>query len=113
MLFSQSARCAKFAVALTAALALAACAKNTADEAAGDLAGGRYGAAGRGGVASPGSSQDFVVNVGDRIFFETDFDRADLDRAGDARQAGGMAQSLFALQLHHGRPCRRARHARI
>ncbi len=71
MLFSQSARCAKFAVALTAALALAACAKN-ADEAAGDLAGGRYGAGGRGGVASPGSSQDFVVNVGDRIFFETD-----------------------------------------
>ena len=71
MLFSQSARCAKFAVALTAALAMTACAKN-ADEAAGDLAaGGRYGAGAR-GAASPGSSQDFVVNVGDRIFFETD-----------------------------------------
>lgn len=25
-----------------------------------------------GGVATPGSSQDFVVNVGDRVFFETD-----------------------------------------
>lgn len=72
MLFSQSARCAKFAVALTAALAMAACAKNTADDVAGDLAGGRYGAGGAGGVASPGSSQDFVVNIGDRIFFETD-----------------------------------------
>ena len=71
MLLSQGASRAKFAVALTAALALSACAKNTADEAAGDLAGGRY-AGGRGGVASPGSSQDFVVNVGDRIFFETD-----------------------------------------
>lgn len=67
---SQSARCAKFALALTAVLALTACAKNPADEAAGDLAGGRY--AGRGGPATPGSSQDFVVNVGDRIFFETD-----------------------------------------
>ncbi|MEF3368059.1 peptidoglycan-associated lipoprotein Pal [Methylocystis sp. 9N] len=67
---SQSARCAKFALALTAVLALTACAKNPADEAAGDLAGSRY--AGRGGPATPGSSQDFVVNVGDRIFFETD-----------------------------------------
>jgi peptidoglycan-associated lipoprotein len=69
MLFSQRACGAKFVVALTAALALSACAKNTADEAANDLAGGRYG---RGGVATPGSQQDFVVNVGDRIFFETD-----------------------------------------
>ncbi len=70
MLFSQRACGAKFVVALTAALALSACAKNPADEAAGDLAGGRY--AGGRGVASPGSQQDFVVNVGDRIFFETD-----------------------------------------
>lgn len=74
MLFSQSARAAKFAVALTAAVAMAGCAKNTADEAAGGLAGGGYGPGGiaRSGVASPGSAQDFVVNVGDRIFFETD-----------------------------------------
>lgn len=27
---------------------------------------------GVGGTAAPGSSQDFVVNVGDRVFFETD-----------------------------------------
>ncbi|MBM3578923.1 MAG: peptidoglycan-associated lipoprotein Pal [Alphaproteobacteria bacterium] len=71
MLLSQRASSVKFVVALTAVLALSACAKNTADEAAGDLAGGGY-AGGRGGVASPGSQQDFVVNVGDRIFFETD-----------------------------------------
>ncbi|MGB5085199.1 MAG: peptidoglycan-associated lipoprotein Pal [Methylocystis silviterrae] len=69
MLLSQRACGAKFVVALTAVLALSACAKNTADEAANDLAGGGYG---RGGVARPGSHQDFVVNVGDRIFFETD-----------------------------------------
>ena len=28
--------------------------------------------AGAGGVATPGSAQDFQVNVGDRVFFETD-----------------------------------------
>jgi peptidoglycan-associated lipoprotein len=70
MLLSQRACGAKLVVALTAALALSACAKTTADEAAGDLAGGGY--AGGRGAASPGSQQDFVVNVGDRIFFETD-----------------------------------------
>ncbi|PWB91549.1 MULTISPECIES: peptidoglycan-associated lipoprotein Pal [Methylocystis] len=73
MLLSKRAFGAKLVVALTAfmaVLALSACAKNTADEAANDLAGGGYGRGG--GVASPGSHQDFVVNVGDRIFFETD-----------------------------------------
>lgn len=69
MLVLQRACGAKFVVALTAVLALSACAKNTAEDAAGNMAGGGYG---RGGVASPGSQQDFVVNVGDRIFFETD-----------------------------------------
>jgi peptidoglycan-associated lipoprotein len=78
MQVSTAARCAKFAVALLAALAMAACAKNTADEAAGDLAGGVGGPGGRGGIsrnglpATPGSAQDFSQNVGDRIFFETD-----------------------------------------
>ena len=71
MLFSPRARCAKLAVALSAALALAACAKNTADELAdGGLSG--MGRGGRGGVAAPGSQQDFAANIGDRIFFETD-----------------------------------------
>lgn len=69
MLVLQRACGAKFVVALTTVLALSACAKNTAEDAAGNMAGGGYG---RGGVASPGSQQDFVVNVGDRIFFETD-----------------------------------------
>ncbi len=77
MLPSASARCARFALALTAALAMAGCAKNTADE-AGDLAAGAGGPGGgrggiaRSGVGAPGSPQDFASNVGDRIFFETD-----------------------------------------
>jgi peptidoglycan-associated lipoprotein len=86
MLISASARCAKFAVAVTAALAVAACAKNTADE-AGDLVGGAGGPGGRGGVsrggvAAPGSAQDFATNVGDRVFFETD--STDLTAAAQA-----------------------------
>jgi peptidoglycan-associated lipoprotein len=55
------ARAARFAFALLAALTAAACA-NKANEFA----------AGVGGAAAPGSQQDFVVNVGDRVFFETD-----------------------------------------
>jgi peptidoglycan-associated lipoprotein len=78
MLVSAAARWAKFAVALSAALAMAACAKNAADEAGADLAGGAGGPGGRGGIsrnglpATPGSAQDFAQNVGDRVFFETD-----------------------------------------
>jgi peptidoglycan-associated lipoprotein len=60
-------RSAKIAVALCAALALGACAKKSGADGL-DGAGG-YGS-GRGGP--PGSTQDFVVNVGDRVFFETD-----------------------------------------
>ena len=59
-----SARAIRLAAALTAALAIAACSK-TPDPNAGGVIGGA-------GVATPGSQQDFVVNVGDRVFFETD-----------------------------------------
>ncbi len=54
-------RGAKFAAALLAGLALAACASNPTPETVGGA-----------GAATPGSQQDFVVNVGDRVFFETD-----------------------------------------
>ena len=51
----------KLAAALAAGLALAACASNP-----------NQNAVGAAGAASPGSQQDFVVNVGDRVFFESD-----------------------------------------
>ncbi len=76
MFVSSSARFAKIAVAMTAALAMAACAKNTMDEAGADLSGvggpGGRGGISRSGVASPGSSADFAQNIGDRVFFESD-----------------------------------------
>jgi peptidoglycan-associated lipoprotein len=54
-------------IALTLALALAGCAnKKNMPNNAGDL--GLGGA----GSATPGSAQDFTVNVGDRIFFDLD-----------------------------------------
>ncbi len=68
MMFLSSGRGMKLALALTAALSLAACSKNPNDA---NGSGSGFGAGGA-GVATPGSPQDFVVNVGDRVFFETD-----------------------------------------
>jgi len=51
----------KFATFIIGALATAGCAKQRADQIAASA-----------GTAAPGSQQDFVVNVGDRVFFETD-----------------------------------------
>jgi peptidoglycan-associated lipoprotein len=60
-----SLRGARLALVLAGALALGACANTqTADPNAAGF--------GSGGAATPGSAQDFVVNVGDRVFFETD-----------------------------------------
>ncbi|MDJ1158239.1 peptidoglycan-associated lipoprotein Pal [Chelatococcus sp. SYSU_G07232] len=58
-------RSVRIAAAFVAALTLAACSSNK-DQA------GMAGGLGAGGAATPGSAQDFVVNVGDRVFFETD-----------------------------------------
>src|SRR5262245_15147813 len=54
-------RAAKVAAVLVAVIGLAACANNPTGQQAGVA-----------GAAVPGSAQDFVVNVGDRVFFETD-----------------------------------------
>ena len=59
------ARGFKFAAVLATTLTLGACASQ--QDSAGDGAGG-LGA----GAATPGSQQDFVVNVGDRVFFTVD-----------------------------------------
>jgi peptidoglycan-associated lipoprotein len=53
-------RAARLVAVLAAALAISACASKP------------EGNANAAGMATPGSQQDFVVNVGDRVFFETD-----------------------------------------
>jgi len=58
----QILRGAKLAGALAAALSIAACASQNAENAQANAA----------SQAAPGSQQDFVVNVGDRVFFDTD-----------------------------------------
>jgi peptidoglycan-associated lipoprotein len=55
-------RAARLAAVLAAVLALGACANNPTGQQQAGVA----------GAAVPGSAQDFVVNVGDRVFFETD-----------------------------------------
>ncbi|MDE3744738.1 peptidoglycan-associated lipoprotein Pal [Methylobacterium radiotolerans] len=59
----QRFRAAALGLALVAALGLGACSndKDLADASA-------FGA----GAATPGSAHDFVVNIGDRVFFESD-----------------------------------------
>jgi peptidoglycan-associated lipoprotein len=54
-------RALRLGAVLIAALAIGACAKNPADP-----------SSAMANAATPGSQQDFVVNVGDRVFFETD-----------------------------------------
>jgi peptidoglycan-associated lipoprotein len=56
-------RGARIAVVLGVGLLIAACAVNKPTD---------QGQTGMTSAATPGSQQDFVVNVGDRVFFETD-----------------------------------------
>ena len=91
----QILRGARLAVVLAAALAISACAKNAAEDAQANAA----------GQATPGSQQDFVVNVGDRVFFETDSSelttqsRATLDK--QAQWLTNYAQySQFVVEGH-------------
>ncbi len=73
MQFAANARALRLAGVLVAVLAFAACAKNPADDASLAGAGGAgMGGPGGAGYAAPGSPQDFVVNVGDRVFFDSD-----------------------------------------
>src|SRR6186997_2550392 len=84
---------ARFAAVLAAALAISACAKNAEDAQANAA-----------GQATPGSQQDFVVNVGDRVFFETDSteltpqSRATLDK--QAQWLGHYNRYTFTVEGH-------------
>jgi peptidoglycan-associated lipoprotein len=76
----------KFAAALAAALAISACAKTPVEN--GALTGPNGGA-----PAAPGSPQDFAVNVGDRVFFDSDSsDLSQTSQATLAKQASWLQQ---------------------
>ena len=85
-------RGAKFAAVIVAAFAMAGCAKNNDQNAL------------NGGAATPGSQQDFVVNVGDRVFFETDSSeltdqaRATLDK--QAQWLNNYNRYAFTIEGH-------------
>jgi len=84
-------RCAKFAAVILAGLMIAGCAKQQADQTSSS-------------AAAPGSQQDFVVNVGDRVFFETDSSelteqaRATLDK--QAQWLSNYNRYAFTIEGH-------------
>jgi peptidoglycan-associated lipoprotein len=84
-------RGAKFVAVIVGALAIAGCAKQNDQNA---LA----------GAATPGSQQDFVVNVGDRVFFDTDSSelsdqaRATLDK--QAQWLSNYNRYAFTIEGH-------------
>jgi len=91
---SQIFRGARLAAVLVAALAISACANKPEENAQANAA----------GMATPGSQQDFVVNVGDRVFFETDSSeltpqsRATLDK--QAQWLTNYSQYAFTIEGH-------------
>jgi peptidoglycan-associated lipoprotein len=84
-------RGAKFAAILLGAIAIAGCAKQPDQTAMAN-------------AAAPGSQQDFIVNVGDRVFFETDSSeltpqaRATLDK--QAQWLGQYNRYAFTIEGH-------------
>lgn len=95
-MFISVMRPLRMALVLALALGTAACANKPVDN------GGLSGAGA--GAASPGSAQDFVVNVGDRVFFETDSSeltsiaQATLDK--QARWLNQYARYSFTIEGH-------------
>lgn len=83
----------KFAAVIAAALAIAGCAKHNGDPTNAMAS-----------AAVPGSQQDFVVNVGDRVFFDTDSSdlspqaRATLDK--QAEWLSHYSQYSFTIEGH-------------
>ena len=89
-------RAARVVAVLGFALAISACANQVADSTTPGTSAA--------GAASPGSQQDFVVNVGDRVFFESDSteltatSRATLDK--QAQWLTNYSQYSFTVEGH-------------
>ena len=85
-------------MALVATIALGGCASKKVPNNAAELG---LGAGAGAGAATPGSAQDFTVNVGDRIFFDTDSSVVRADAQGIlARQAQWLGKyGSYAIQI--------------
>jgi len=84
---------AKLLGALGALALLAACSSDETANGAATGAGGSGGLAGSAGSARPGSQEDLVANVGDRVFFDTDSSQVRGDGRGTLeRQAAWLAR---------------------
>ncbi len=85
-------RGARFALLVLGAIAIVGCAKQQPEPAA------------TAGAAAPGSQQDFIVNVGDRVFFDTDSTelseqaRATLDK--QAQWLNQYSRYAFLIEGH-------------
>ena len=90
--FQRFLRALRVAAVLGSVMMVAACASNPNDPNA------------AGSAAVPGSAQDFVVNVGDRVFFETDSteltpqSRATLDK--QAQWLNQYSRYAFTIEGH-------------
>jgi peptidoglycan-associated lipoprotein len=91
--FKRFLRGLRFAALLGSVMMVAACASNPNDPNAAN-----------GSSAVPGSAQDFVVNVGDRVFFETDSTeltpqaRSTLDK--QAQWLSQYSRDAFTIEGH-------------
>jgi peptidoglycan-associated lipoprotein len=94
MKVKRNARALRLGVLLAAGLAIAGCAKNSIDD---------PGAA-NASAAVPGSQQDFVVNVGDRVFFESDSSELSSQAVGtlekQAQWLRTYPQYVFLIEGH-------------
>ena len=90
---SRIVRSAGIIATLIAGLAVSACANKQATDSLASA-----------GVATPGSQQDFVVNVGDRVFFESDSSELTMQsRATLEKQAQWLQQYgnyTFTIEGH-------------
>ena len=100
MMTINSKRGLSVALFMTAAVALGACAKKPKDAVNGSLSGAGVSSS----TAKPGSAQDFVVNVGDRVLFTTDSSSVNADgRVILDRQAQWLnqyGQYTFTIEGH-------------
>jgi len=95
----------KIVMAISAALLLAACSSKPADTGGGTTGGTTGGSTTTTSVpqaAQPGSPQDFVTNIGDRVFFGTD--RSDLTQEAQAelQKQEAKAQALASSKTTVG-----------